>query len=73
MLAAIQIVNRVLKTPQRSIGLVERFTPFEIDVNSSAAIGASQTRIVLKPSEALLKLMAACRASQVDFGIVEKI
>lgn len=42
-----------------------------VDLDLGAATGAMQQRIVLEPSQALLELASALRASDVDLNVVE--
>ena len=61
--------NVPLEVVDRFVGRFEAIAqPFRIDVDRSAAAGAGDVRVVLQPAKALLELVGALRAGDLDVG-----
>jgi len=69
---AIDIVNRFMKSVDGIIDPIQVFVPFKLNIDSFPALGTGQTRIVLKPSERLLELVAAAGAVDINVCIIKK-
>jgi hypothetical protein len=72
LVTAIDIVNRFLQSRDGVIGPIQVVTPFELNVDRFSALGTSQTRVVLKPSERLKELLATAFAVNVNLGVVKE-
>jgi len=66
---AIEFVNGALKIGKALIDLADRSALFEVKVDTAVAAGTYNARIILKPSERLMDLVAATRTLKIQGAV----